>query len=330
MFYFSIVQSQNQRKKSSQAFDWPAAAQHKGRVTTAPTLIFDRGLIRQRLSRAARAGAADFLVHYATLDMLERLQVIQRDFNVIADLGTPSPELSQRIGALLQSAQIFRLSPLPEPSADQRLLSFIGDEEAVPLAAGHFDLAVSVLALQHVNDLPGALVQIRQILKPDGLFLGCLLGGQSLNELRTSLAVAEAEIYGGLSPRVAPFADIRDMGGLLQRAGFALPVADSEALTVRYDTMFALMADLRAMGATNALCQRLRKPARRSLFFRAAEIYAERFADPDGRVRATFELIFVSGWAPHESQQKPLQPGSAKMRLADALGVREIKPGDVP
>jgi len=190
------------------------------------------------------------------------------------------------------------------------------------LAPECFDLAVSALSLQNLNDLPGALVQLRRVLKPDGLFLGCLLGGQSLHELRTALAVAETEIYGGISPRVAPFADVRDMGGLLQRAGFALPVADREPLSVHYATMFDLMADLRAMGATNALAARQRKPSTRGFFLRAANIYAERFADPGGRVRATFEMIFVSGWAPHESQQKPLPPGSVKMRLADALGIK--------
>src|SRR6185437_12704900 len=161
---------------------------------------------------------------------------------------------------------------------------------------------------------------------PDGLFIGAIIGGGSLRELREALGEAEAEVTGGASPRVAPFADVRDMGGLLQRAGFALPVADSEPLTVRYDDLFALMADLRAMGATNALAERLRRPTRRQVFLRAAEIYAERFSDPDGRIRATFEVIFLSGWAPHASQQKPLAPGSARMRLADALRTKEVKP----
>ncbi|TAL77668.1 MAG: methyltransferase domain-containing protein, partial [Beijerinckiaceae bacterium] len=189
-----------------------------------------------------------------------------------------------------------------------------------------FDLAVSALALHMVNDLPGALVQIRRSLRPDGLFIGAIIGGGSLTELREALGEAEAEVTGGASPRVAPFADVRDMGGLLQRAGFALPVADSEPLNVRYDNLLALMADLRAMGATNALAERLRSPTRRQVFMRAAEIYAERFSDPDGRIRATFEVIFLSGWAPHASQQKPLAPGSARMRLADALRTKEIKP----
>ncbi|WOJ90605.1 methyltransferase domain-containing protein [Methylocapsa polymorpha] len=295
-------------------------------MAPSPIQIFDRALIRRRLSRAAPAGSADFLASYAIADLGERLGVIKRDFTAIADIGTPVPELARQLSARYEVAQIVRLSPIAEAPAAARALAFIGDEEALPLAAEHFDLAVSALALQHVNDLPGALVQIRRALKPDGLFLGCLLGGQSLHELRTALTAAETEIYGGVSPRVAPFADVRDMGGLLQRAGFALPVADSEPLTVRYADMFGLMADLRAMGATNPLDARLRRPSTRGFFLRAAQIYSERFADPDGRLRATFELIFLSGWAPHESQQKPLRPGSAKMRLADALRGAETKP----
>jgi len=295
-------------------------------VAPSPIQIFDRALIRRRLSRAAAAGSADFLASYAIADLGERLGVIRREFNAIADIGTPVPELARQLSARFEAAQIVRLSPIAEAPAAARALALVGDEEALPLAAERFDLAVSALTLQHVNDLPGALVQIRRALKPDGLFLGCLLGGQSLHELRTALTAAETELFGGVSPRVAPFADVRDMGGLLQRAGFALPVADSEPLTVRYANMFGLMADLRAMGATNPLDARLRRPSTRGFFLRAAQIYSERFADPDGRLRATFELIFLSGWAPHESQQKPLRPGSAKMRLADALRGAEIKP----
>ena len=295
-------------------------------MAPSPIQIFDRALIRRRLSRAAAAGSADFLASYAIADLGERLGVIRREFNAIADIGTPVPELARQLSARFEAAQIVRLSPIAEAPAAARALALVGDEEALPLAAERFDLAVSALTLQHVNDLPGALVQIRRALKPDGLFLGCLLGGQSLHELRTALTAAETELFGGVSPRVAPFADVRDMGGLLQRAGFALPVADSEPLTVRYANMFGLMADLRAMGATNPLDARLRRPSTRGFFLRAAQIYSERFADPDGRLRATFELIFLSGWAPHESQQKPLRPGSAKMRLADALRGAEIKP----
>ena len=202
----------------------------------------------------------------------------------------------------------------------------VGDLQALPLAPESTDLIVSALALHTVNDLPGTLAQIRRALRPDGLFLACLPGGQTLHELRHAFASAEAELTGGASPRVAPFADLRDLGGLLQRAGLALPVTDTDVVTVRYASMFALMADLRAMGATSSLVQRSRRPLRRDVLMRAAAIYGEKFADGDGRVRATFELIWLSGWAPHESQQKPLRPGSAKMRLAEALGTTEIKP----
>jgi SAM-dependent methyltransferase len=294
-------------------------------VDRTPTNIFDRALIRRRLARARRAGPADFLTHYAIEEICERLAGVKRDFAAVVELGASTPELAARLAA--DGARlVLRISPLVEEAGPSALLRLVGDEEALPLAPERFDLAASALALHQVNDLPGALVQIRRALKPDGLFLGCLLGGRSLAELRTVLGAAESELCGGISPRVAPFADVRDMGALLQRAGFALPVADSEPLTVRYKDMFGLMADLRAMGATNALEARSRKPAPRGLFARAAKLYAERFSDPDGRVRATFELIFLSGWAPHESQQKPLAPGSAKMRLADALGAGKIAP----
>ena len=198
----------------------------------------------------------------------------------------------------------------------------------MPFGDGTLDLVVSALALQFVNDLPGTLVQIRRALKPDGLFLAALLGGETLTELRQAFAAAESEVEGGASPRVAPFADLRELGALLQRAGFALPVTDVDRLTVRYDSVFGLMHDLRRMGATNALFARRRTPLRRATLMRMAEIYAQRFADADGRVRATFEIVWLSGWAPHPSQQQPLKPGSAKARLADALGTHEISTGE--
>jgi SAM-dependent methyltransferase len=181
-----------------------------------------------------------------------------------------------------------------------------------------------------VNDLPGALVQIRRALKPDGLFLAALLGGDTLAELRESFAVAESALAGGVSPRVAPFPDLRDMGALLQRAGFALPVADVDRVVVRYASPLALMADLRRMGAANPLVERRRVPLRRDVLMRMMEVYGERFGDPDGKIRARFEIVWLSGWAPHHSQQQPLQPGSAKARLADALGTREISAGEKP
>jgi hypothetical protein len=173
-----------------------------------------------------------------------------------------------------------------------------------------------------VNDLPGALVQMRRALKPDGLLIAALIGGETLTELRQSLTIAESELLGGASPRVAPFVDVRALGGLAQRAGLALPVVDLDRAIVRYADMFALVADLRAMGATNALDERSRTPLRREVLARAAALYAERFADPDGRLRATFDIVWLAGWVPDESQPKPLKPGSATMRLADALKSR--------
>jgi SAM-dependent methyltransferase len=290
---------------------------------TLPPAIFDTALARRRLARAARGKPAAFLLSRVVEDIGERLDTIPRAFPTIADIGTPGPALAAMLRARWPEANVSRLAPLPGPG-----VSLVGEAERLPFQRESLDLAVSALALQGANDLPGALAQIRQALKPDGLFLGALLGGQTLRELRAALTEAETALHGGASPRVAPFADVRDMGGLLQRAGFALPVADSDTITVRYDTMFGLMADLRAMGATNALVDRARTPARRALFLRAAALYAARFADPDGRVRATFEIVSLSGWAPHESQQKPARRGSATVSLASALGVTERRGAD--
>lgn len=278
-------------------------------------LVFDRPLVRRRLARALKAGYADFLLERAVGDLEERLSTVMRSFPLALDVGTPTPAATEALRRSGRAEQVVRLSPAPEPG------SVLGDEERLPFAGGRFDLAVSLLALQSVNDLPGTLVQIRRALKPDGLFIGAVLGGATLTELRQAFTQAEAELEGGVSPRVAPFADVRDLGGLLQRAGFALPVADSEVVRVRYGDPFALMRDLRLMGFSSALNDRRRTPLRRATLLRAAQVYAERFADPDGRLPATFEIVWLSGWAPHESQQKPLRPGSAKMRLADALGV---------
>ncbi len=283
-------------------------------------LVFDRPLVRRRLVRARKQGYADFLLVRAVEDLEERLSTVLRTFSLALDVGTPTPAAAEMLRRSGRAEAVIRLSSAPEPG------SVLGDEERLPFAGERFDLAVSLLALHGVNDLPGSLVQIRRALKPDGLFIGALLGGSTLTELRQSLTQAEAEIEGGVSPRVAPFADLRDIGGLLQRAGFALPVTDSDIVRVRYANAFALMQDLRRMGLTNALHDRRRTPLRRATLMRTAEIYAERFGDPDGRVPATFEIVWLSGWTPHESQQKPLRPGSARTRLADALGVKEGAP----
>jgi SAM-dependent methyltransferase len=283
-------------------------------MTAAPDL-FDHHLLAQRRARAAAlpAAGADFLLRRAAEDLGERLSTVLRPFPEIADVGTPGDDFREILQRVRPESRIIAAT------AAESMPEVL---ESPPEA---FDLVTSGLALQHANDLPGALIQLRRALRPDGLFIGCLLGGATLTELRQALTEAESETAGGVSPRVFPFADVRDMGGLLQRAGFALPVADSETIMVRYANMFALMADVRAMGGTNVLKARSRRFTRRAVFVRAAEIYARRFADADGRTRATFELIWLSGWAPHESQQKPLRPGSARQRLADALGVEEKK-----
>ncbi|WP_262271999.1 methyltransferase domain-containing protein [Microvirga yunnanensis] len=283
-------------------------------------LVFDRSLVRRRLARALRQGYVDFLLVRAVEDLEERLSTVLRTFSLALDVGTPTPAAAEVLRRSGRAETVVRLSSVAEEGG------ILGDEERLPFSGERFDLAVSLLALQGVNDLPGTLIQIRRALKPDGLFIGALLGGSTLTELRQSLTQAEAEIEGGVSPRVAPFADLRDIGGLLQRAGFALPVTDSDVVRVRYASAFALMQDLRRMGLTNALHDRRRVPLRRATLMRTAEIYAERFGDADGRIPATFEIVWLSGWAPHESQQKPLRPGSAKVRLADALGVKEGAP----
>ena len=274
------------------------------------------------------AAGENFLATRAAEDLAERLQAVKRRFPAALDLGTPGDALRLVLGASGRVDRVVAAEPLAALRGTQGGPLVAAGEEALPFAEASFDLVVSALALHWVNDLPGALLQIRRVLKPDGLFLAAMAGGETLTELRHSLAAAESEFESGLSPRVAPFVEVRAMGTLLQRAGFALPVTDVDRLTVRYASLAGLFRDLRAMGATSALTDRRRKPLRRSTIARAAEIYAERFADADGRMRATFDLLWISAWAPHESQQQPLKPGSARMRLADALGTKEQSAGE--
>jgi SAM-dependent methyltransferase len=286
-------------------------------------IVFDRILLRTRRRRARSLGPVTFLLDRVATDLAERLDAVLREFPLAVDLGTPAGAVRRALADKTSIGTLIAVDALPTKG-----LAVVADEEMLPFRDTSLDLVVSALALQFVNDLPGTLIQIRRALKPDGLFLAALLGGETLTELRQAFAAAEAEIEGGASPHVAPFADVRELGALLQRAGFALPVTDVDRLTVRYASPFALMADLRRMGATNALAERRRTPLRRATLARMAEVYAARFADPDGRIRATFEIVWLSGWAPHESQQKPLRPGSARTRLADALGTREIGTGE--
>jgi SAM-dependent methyltransferase len=294
-----------------------------------PRHIFDQTLLdtRRRRALARPHENADFLLRAAVDDLLDRIAVVKRDFAIAIDLGTPLALLTDRLSSMSQVKRVTRVDRLAE-TVPANGTGLVGDPELLPFRDGSLDLVASALALHWVADLPGCLAQIRRALKPDGLFIANLLGGETLHELRASLTIAEAELTGGASPRIAPFADLRDMGALLQRTGFALPVVDRDRLTVRYADALTLMHDLRAMGATNALVERARTPLRRDVLIRAVAIYSERFSDPDGRIRATFDIVSLSGWAPHESQQQPLRPGSAKSRLADALGVAERSAGE--
>lgn len=282
--------------------------------------IFDRDLqlaFRRRAFKRAVSGA-DFLLRRVADDLEDRLEAVTRRFPVAIDLAGHNGLAAHAIARSGKADMVLRIErdatflngPFP---------AVVADDEALPLKQHSADMIVSLLALHSTNDTPGAMIQIARALKPDGLFLAALSGNGTLGELRESLLQAEIALTGGAAPRIFPFADVRDVGGLLQRAGFALPVTDVDNVTVRYDSIFNLMADLRAMGMQNVLRDRSRKPVSKKLFLRAAEIYAERFSDPDGRIRATFSTIWLSGWAPHESQQKPLKPGSAKASLADAL-----------
>lgn len=296
--------------------------------------LFDHTLLAKRRARALvhpeAMADADFLRRSANLDVVERLGAVSRTFENALNIDTADNELS---GQLLATGQVKQAKDgigFPEGQIDHPLAADGQQLGALAANATRYDLITSVLSLQFANDLPGTLIQIRRALVPDGLFLGALLGGDTLIELRQVLLQAEAEITGGAAPRVLPFGEVRDIGALLQRAGFALPVADVDTLTVRYSNPLRLLSDLRAMAATNILLSGATQPLRRSVLLRAMELYVAKFAEADGKVPATFQIISLSGWAPHESQQKPLKPGSAKSRLADALGVTEIKTGQKP
>ncbi len=286
--------------------------------------IFDRDLLRRRRERQAHAiGAHDFLLSRVGDDFLERFAAINRQFEVGINLGAYNGLLSRRLRASDRIGELIDLemsSGLLEQCGGLRVQA---DEEFLPIRRQSVDLVVSGLQFQFVNDLPGILVQVRRALKPDGLMLASLLGGETLVELREAWLAAESEITGGASPRVSPFADIRELGGLLQRAGFSLPVVDSDVVRVNYDNPVALMRDLKAMAASNCLMGRSRRPVSRWLLEQVCEIYQDRFGNDQSRVSATFEIITLTAWAAHEGQQRPLAPGSAEVRLADALGSRK-------
>lgn len=287
-------------------------------------IVFDQDLIAARRRRALAQSdpKAAFLLEIAAQEIADRLAVVERHFDDAVELHGATGIAAREAMASGKIGRMTRIETDPGFAAAGETIVQSPPEE-LPLLPASVNLVIAPLNLHLTNDTPGVFIQIRRALKADGLFLAAIPGAGTLQELREVLLATEIELFGGASPRVIPFADVRDVGGLLQRAGFALPVIDAETYTVRYDSIFPLMKDLRAMGMTNPLSDRSRKPLTRAFFLRAAEIYAERYADPDGRIRATFQIIYASGWAPHESQQKPLSPGSAKARLADALKVEE-------
>lgn len=298
--------------------------------------VFDRqAVIRHRERAAAAFDDHAFLLREVAERLADRLDDFQRGFPLALDLGAHDGSLGdilQGRGGIETLIQVERAPSLARQAARRGRPTVIADEDVLPFDRDHgsrpFDLVMSALSLHWVDDLPGALLQIRRALKPDGLFLGALFGGETLHELRGVLMEAELEVEGGVSPRVSPLVDLRDAGALLQRAGFALPVADLDSITVTYPNALALMQELRGMGESNAVKARRRSLSRRATLLRAAALYEERHGTPDGRIPATFQVLFLTAWAPDASQQQPLKPGSAKMRLAEALKTDEIGAGD--
>jgi len=288
-----------------------------------PHKIFDRSLLRKRRDRAAPHFVShDFLVREVAERLADRLTDVTRHFPLALDLGCHTGEVADTLAGrggietLIQSD----LSPaMAKRACANGRPTLAADEEWLPFADASFDLVVSCLSLHWVNDLPGALVQIRRVLKPDGLFLCAMLGGETLKELRQCLMEAEIAEEGGLSPRVSPFADVRDLGGLLQRAGFALPVVDADVVNVAYGDPMRLMADLRGMGETNAVAEQRKGMTRRATLLHALKLYQERFAGADGRVPATFQVLTMTAWTPHPSQQQPLAPGAGQASLSQVL-----------
>lgn len=282
--------------------------------------IFDRTLLQTRRRRAvAGIGDYDYLLRTVADDIADRLSMVTREFPLALNWGCHNGLVTRALNELKTIGTVVSADPLVEMVDQAPGLKVVADEELFPFAAESFDLIVSALSLQWVNDLPGALIQLRAGLKPDGAFVAAILGGGSLAELRHVFLLAEEELYGGASPRVAPFADVRDFGHLLQRAGFALPVTDRDVLKVRFNSAMDLIRELKAMGASNVLTNRLRVPRSKALFERVNELYSELYSDDDGRVFASFEMIYLMGWAPHPDQQKPLRPGSAAVSLKDVF-----------
>jgi len=301
--------------------------------------VFDRRLLARRRDRAAAGFAGrDFLFREVAERLADRLDDVKRRFPLVLDIGCRTGVMARALSGRggIETLVQCEISPRmawaaadgPEGLGGPARRVVVADDELLPFAPASFDLALSCLGQHWVNDLPGALAQIRMLLKPDGLFLAALFGGETLGELRQALYAAEEAEEGGVSPRVSPFAELRDAGALLQRAGFALPVVDRDRITVTYAGALDLMRELRGMGESNLMRDRRSRFSRRATLMRAAEIYAERFAGADGRLPATFEVLYLTAWAPHPAQPKALAPGSARHRLAEALGTEELDAGD--
>jgi len=291
-------------------------------------LVFDRRAVRRHRERAARLRSAEFLFDEAADRLADRLGDVKRAFPRALLLGARGGGMAAALKTAGGIETLIQADDVREFLASSGGIRIAAEAEALPFAPAVFDAILSPLALHWTNDLPGALLQLRQCLKPDGLLLASLLGGETLAELRRAFFEAELAVEGGVSPRVSPMADGRDLAGLLQRAGFSLPVVDSDRLSVTYADAFALMSELRAMGETNAVRERRRRFTRRATFLRLAEHYRALFGTTDGRVVASFEIVTLTAWAPHESQPRPLRPGSATARLADALGTAEKSAGE--
>ena len=288
-------------------------------------IIFDRMTVRRRRKRAAKEFSNhDFLFREVARRLADRLADIKRKFPLTIDLGSRGKHLSHLLSGNPSIETIIEMGLYSE----ENKTSFIGDEEAIPIGPACADLIISNLVLHWTNDLPGTLIQCHKILKPDGLFMGAVLGGETLTELRQVIMEVESKISGGISPRISPFANLADTASLLQRARFSLPVSDIDTITVTYKDLFSLMRDLRGMGETNAVISRTPNFSKRELFFEAAERYAERFGDSKGRIPATFQVLFLTGWAPATSQPQPQRPGSASLSLAQALETKEISAGE--
>jgi SAM-dependent methyltransferase len=301
----------------SSGMEFPRRFDYLSGVSAPGPRLFDRALVRRRLARA-RGEQAEFLAAAVADETAHRMNVVSRDFAVTLLHGLGHQQTAKKLKSAGRFQTLIAGAAQFDPASH-----VVFEVEALPFGPQSFDCIISLLTLQSVNDLPGALIQVRRALKPDGLFLACLFGGATLAELRAAWLEAESEHKGGVTPRIAPFADVREMGALLQRAGFALPVTDIDRTTVRYRDAMALMREIKALGLSNALADRSRWPVTPALLAKAAAAYAQRYSDPDGRVRATVETIWLTAWAPHPSQQQPLRPGSAKARLADALRTTE-------